>query len=153
VSAWEDFAFLHPPRVAPDSADPVAWSLDPEATQVLGQHALSHALFYDAARKHKDLVTRLRDVLRTIPRASPFARAYPASDLQLTELFVRASSVSYLRRTRGDEDAQRWMEDQIKRTGTDLVRPFFLAIEEYLAGKRWKDLDAFLDGLPAALGG
>jgi hypothetical protein len=43
------------------------------------------------------------------------------------------------------------MEDHIKRTGAPILRSFFNAIEEYLSGKRWKDMDAFLSDLPGAL--
>jgi len=151
ITVREDYAFLHPPRVAPDSEDPVSWSLDPERTQVLVQRELSRALLQDAMQGHKDLVARTREVLRTIPRDTPLVRSYPSADVQFTELFLRGSSASYLRRTRGDEAAARWMEDQIKRTGAPLLRSFFQAIEEYLAGKRWKDIGAFLSDLPEVL--
>ena len=112
---------------------------------------MSRALVYDAVRRHKDLVARVREVLALTPRDAPLIVSFPRADLQFAELFIRASSVSYLRRTRGDEAAERWMGDQIKRTGAHLVRSFFQAIEEYLAGKRWKDLDAFLADFPAAI--
>jgi len=151
ITVREDYAFLHPPRVPPDSEDPVSWSLDPEQTQVLVQRELSRALLQDAMQGIKDLVARTREVLRTIPRDAPLVRANPFADFQFTELFLRASSVSYLRRTRGDEAAARWMEDQIKRTGAPLLRFFFQAIEEYLGGKRWKDIGAFLSDLPGLL--
>jgi len=101
--------------------------------------------------RRKDLMTRMRDVLTSIPRDAPIVRSYPRADHQFMELFLRGSSASHLRRTRGDEAAERWMGDQIKRTGTTLVRSFFQAIEEYLAGKRWKDLDAFLIDIPRGL--
>lgn len=151
MSGWESFAFLHPPKVPPGSEDPVAWSFDPQRTQVLVQHELSHALHNDAVREHRDLAARLGPVLARIPRDSPFARAYAAADLRFAELFIRGSSVVYLRRTRGDEEAMRWLEDQERRLGTTLVRDVSLAIEEYLAGRRWSDLHAFLSDLPNVL--
>ncbi len=150
-AAREDYAFLHPPRVAIDSSDPVAWSVDSDRTQVLVQRELARALLRDAMLRRKDLMTRMRDVLTSIPRDAPIVRSYPRADHQFMELFLRGSSASHLRRTRGDEAAERWMGDQIKRTGTTLVRSFFQAIEEYLAGKRWKDLDAFLIDIPRGL--
>lgn len=146
-----DYAFLHPPRIPLDSRDPVSWSLDPERTQVLAQQELSHVLMYDATRGQKDMIARAREVVKSIPRDAPLVRSHPRADLQFAELFTRASSVSYLRRTRGDEAAERWMSDQVKRSGTSLLQSFFHAIEEYLAGKRWKDLDAFLSDLPRTL--
>lgn len=152
VTGWEDFAFLFPPRIPAGSADPVAWSLDPDATQVLALQELSHALLRDATRERKGLPSLLRQAFATIPKDAPFARAYPAPDRRFAELFIRGSSASYLRRTRGDEAAERWLDDEARRTGTPLVRDFFLAIEEYLGGRRWKTLDAFLRDLPKALG-
>jgi hypothetical protein len=151
ITVREDYAFLHPPRVAPTSEDPVSWSLDPERTQVLVQRELSRALLQEAMQERKDLVARTRDVLRLTPADAPLARSYPGAELQFAELFLRSSSASYLRRTRGDEAAARWMEDHIKRTGAPILRSFFNAIEEYLSGKRWKDMDAFLSDLPGAL--
>jgi hypothetical protein len=151
ITVREDYAFLHPPRVPPDSDDPVSWSLDPERTQVLVQRELSRALLEEAMQGHKNLVSRMREVLRAIPRDAPLVRSHPAEDLQFKELFLRGSSASYLRRTRGDEAAARWMEDQIKRTGAPLLRSFFQAIEEYLTGTRWKDLGGFLSDLPNTL--
>ncbi len=153
MNAWEDFAFLHPPRLPLDSRDPVAWSFDPQRAQVLAQHELSHALHYEASWTHKDLVPRLRPTLDGIPKDAPFARAYPEADLQFAELFIRGSSVSYLRRTQGDEAAMRWMDEQIRQLGTPLVRDFFRAIEAYLGGRRWPDIDVFLDDLPALIRG
>ncbi len=147
----DDIAFLFPPRIPPDSSDPVAWSLDPEATQVDVQHELSRALLQDAMRENKDLPFRLNPLFASIPSDIPFARAYPDPDVRFAELFIRGSSVSYLRRTRGDEAAQRWMDNQIRRTGSPLVRNFFNAIERYLEG-RWSTLDTFLRGLPKVLG-
>jgi hypothetical protein len=152
ASPWESFAFLRPPRVAASSPDPVAWSSDPEGTQVLAQHELSHALFDDAMREHGELVARLAPVLARVPPDAPLARVYRDADRRLAELFIRGSSVSYLRRTHGDEPAQRWLDGQARRLGTPLVRDFFLAIEAYLAGRRWSDLHAFLADLPTALG-
>lgn len=152
MSGWEAFAFLHPPRVPRDSPDPVAWSLDPQGTQVLAQHELSHALQYEATRPHKDLIPRLRSVLAKVPQDSSFARSYPGAELRFAELFIRGSSASYLKRTRGDEEARRWMEDQGRQLGTTLVQDFFLAIDEYLEGRRWSDLSAFLADLPNVLG-
>lgn len=148
----EDYAFLHPPRVAVDSEDPVAWSLDPERTQVLVQRDLAQALLQGAMQRQKDLVPRLRGLRTSIRRDAPLVRSYPRTDLQFAELFLRGSSVSYLRRTRGDEAAERWMEDQIKRTGTALIRSYFQAIEDFLAGGRWKDLDALLSEIPGTFG-
>lgn len=142
----ESYAFLHPPRL-PNAADPVAWSLDPERTQVLAQRELSRGLFQEALRRHKDLPARIGRTLETIPRDAPFVGSYPTAELQLTELFLRASSASYLRHTRGDEAAFRWLDGQIRRTGTTLLRTFYLAIEAFLGGK-WRDLDAFLEDLP-----
>lgn len=150
MTEWEAFAFLHPPRIPVESADPIAWSLDPDRTQVLTQYELSLALLYEATRKRKDLVPRLRPILSQIPPDAPFVRTYRDPDSQFAELFVRGSSVSYLRRTRGDEAALRWMEDQIRRLGVPLVRDFFLTIEEYLQGRRWSNLDTFLEDLPNA---
>lgn len=153
VTGWEDVAFLHPPAIAPTSTEPVSWSLNPEGTQVLAQHELSHGLHYDATRNLKDLVPRLRPVLRKIPRDSPLVRARPEPEGQFAELFIRASSVAYLRRTHGDEVAYRWMEDQITRAGTPLIKDFFLLIERYLSVRKWPDLHAFLEDLPQALQG
>lgn len=152
ASGWESFALLFPPAVDPTSADPVAWSLDPGATQILVQHELSHALFSDAVREHRDLVPALREVLARIPRDSAFARQFRDPETRVAELFIRGSSVAYLRRTRGDEEAYRWMEDQSRRLGTPLVRDFFLVIERYLSVRKWPDLAAFLADLPRALG-
>lgn len=153
MSGWETFAFLFPPRVHAASADPVSWSFDPQATQVLAQHELSHAILFDAMREHKALVAALRDTLALIPRDSAFARQFRDPDVRFAELFIRASTVSYLRRTRGDEAAYRWMEDQGRRLGTPLVRDFFLVIERYLSVRKWPDLRAFLADLPQALQG
>ena len=152
ASPWESFAFLRPPRVAAASADPVAWSSDPEGTQVLAQHELSHALFDDAVREHGDLAARLAPVLARVPPDAPLAKVYRDADRRLAELFLRGSSVAYLRRTHGHEPAQRWLDGQERRLGTPLVRDFFLAIEAYLGGRRWSDLHAFLADLPRVLG-
>src|SRR3990172_3554659 len=132
-------------------AFPYQLVVDPERTQVLVQRELSRALLEEAMQGHKNLVSRMREVLRAIPRDAPLVRSHPAEDLQFKELFLRGSSASYLRRTRGDEAAARWMEDQIKRTGAPLLRSFFQAIEEYLTGTRWKDLGGFLSDLPNTL--
>lgn len=151
LTGSEDYAFLHPPRITLNSTDPVSWSLDPERTQILAYRELSRGPFDEASRKHKDLGSRMTGALETIPRDAPFARSYPGADLQITELFLRASSASYLRHTRGGEAAYRWLDGQIRRTGTAILRTFFRAIEEFLVGKRWKDFDAFLADLPTAL--
>ncbi len=152
ANAWESFAFLRPPRVAASSSDPVAWSSDPEGTQVLAQHELSHALFDDAAREVGDLAARLAPLLAKVPPDAALARVYGTADRRTAELFIRGSSAAYLRRTRGDETAQRWLNEHARRLGTRLVRDFFLAIEAYLGGRRWSDLRAFLADLPDALG-
>jgi len=151
-SAWESFAFLFPPKVASDSDDPVAWSYDPDATQVLVQHELSHAILADAMRDHPGLASDLRAVLAKIPKDSHFAQTFKDGETRVAELFIRGSSVAYLRRTRGDEQAYRWMEEQARRLGTTLVRDFFLVIERYLSVRKWADLGAFLADLPKALG-
>lgn len=151
ASGWESFALLFPPALDGKSADPVSWSLDPQATQILVQHELSHALFSDALREHRDLVPALRDVLAKIPRDSSFARQFRDPETRVAELFIRGSSVAYVRRTRGDEEAYRWMEDQGRHLGTPLVRDFFLVIERYLSVRKWPDLRAFLAELPKAL--
>jgi len=148
----ENFAFLAPPRVALGSGSPVAWGRNPQGTQVLVQHELSHALTSDAMRAHDGLVLRLRAVLPKIPADSRLVRAHPDAERQVAELFILGSSVSYLRLTRSDEEAQRWMASEIRRQGTPLIRDFFLAIEEFLAGRRWSDLPSFLDDLPKVLG-
>ena len=150
-SAWESFAFLFPPKVAPDSDEPVAWSYDPDTTQVLVQHELSHALLADRIRERSGLASDLRAVLAKIPRDSHFAQVFPDGESRIAELFIRGSSVSYLRRTRGDEQAYQWMEDQGRRLGTPLIRDFFLVIERYLSVRKWPDLGAFLVDLPKAL--
>ena len=151
-SAWESFAFVFPPKVASDSDDPVAWSYDPDATQVLVQHELSHAILADAMRDHPGLASDLRAVLAKIPKDSHFAQTFKDGETRVAELFIRGSSVAYLRRTRGDEQAYRWMEEQARRLGTPLVRDFFLVIERYLSVRKWADLGAFLTDLPKALG-
>ena len=147
MSGWESFAFLFPPRVNPKSEDPVAWSFDPEATQVLVQHELSHALAYDLLRQHRGVVAALKNTLALIPRDSAFARQFQEAQARFAELFIHASSVSYLRRSHGDEVARRWMEDQMRRLGTSLVQDFFLALEQYLGTRRWSDLGTFLGDL------
>lgn len=152
TTSWEDIAFLHPPRVALRSASPVAWGLDPRATQVLVQHELSHSLAREAIRWQDDLLPRVSAVLPTIPPESRLARAHPEPEQQLVELFILGSTVSYFRRTRGDEEAQRWMATEVRRQGTPLIRDFFRAIEEFLGGRRWSDLHAFLGDLPKVLG-
>ncbi|HEV8594843.1 MAG TPA: hypothetical protein VGR51_04865 [Thermoplasmata archaeon] len=151
ASGWESSALLYPPKVDPASADPVSWSLDPQATQVLVQHELSHALFSDAIREHRDLVPAMRPVLAKIPRDSVFARQFKDSESQVAELFLHASSVAFLRRSGGDEEAYRWMEEQSRHLGTPLIRDFFLVIERYLSVRKWADLRAFLADLPKAL--
>jgi len=150
-NGWEAFALLHPPYVARGSDDPVSWSLDPEATQAVTLQELSHAMMLDAAKEQADLVSRLWPVLTRIPRDAPLAREVPDAGLRFAALFARGSSASYLRRTRGDEAAQRWLEDEVRRLGTPLVKDFFLAIEQYLERRRWPDLHAFLSDLPKAL--
>jgi len=151
-SAWESFAFLFPPKVAPESDDPVAWSYDPDTTQVLAQHELSHAIFADCLRDRPGLASDLRAVLAKIPKDSHFAQTFKDGETRVAELFIRGSSVAYLRRTRGDEQAYRWMEEQAHRLGTPLVRDFFLVIERYLSVRKWADLREFLADLPKALG-
>lgn len=152
MSGWETFAFLFPPRITPDSPDPVSWSLDPQTTQVLVQHELSHAIVYDLMREHKSVVAALRPTLSSIPRDSAFARQFRDPDTRFAELLIRASSVSYMRRTQGDEEARRWMEDQMRRLGAHLIQDFFRALEQYLERRRWPDIHRFLDDLPAVLG-
>ncbi len=151
ASGWESYALLFPPKVDAKSRDPVAWSFDPQATQVLVQHELSHALFADAMKEHRQVAPALRGVLAKVPPDSPFARHFRDPEAQLAELFIRGSTVAYLRRSGGDEEAYRWMDDQGRRLGTPLVREFFLVIERYLSVRKWPDLRAFLGDLPAAL--
>ncbi|HYS72214.1 MAG TPA: hypothetical protein VEM95_07305 [Thermoplasmata archaeon] len=150
-SAWESFAFLFPPKVPPSSDDPVAWSYDPDATQVLVQHELSHAILADLLRNRPGLASDLRGVLAKIPPDSYFAQTFKDGETRVAELFIRGSSVAYLRRTRGDEQAYQWMEEQGRRLGTPLVRDFFMVIERFLSVRKWPDLGAFLADLPKAL--
>ena len=152
VAGLDDLAFLHPPKVAAESRDPVAWSLDPQGTQVLALHELGHALFAGAAAAVKDLVPRLQPVLAKVPADSAFARRFPAAESQVAELFLRGASAAFLRHSRGDEEALRWLGEQAARLGTNLPRDVSLAIEEYLGRRRWTDLRAFLADLPKILG-
>jgi len=151
-SAWESFAFLFPPNVPRDSDNPVAWSYDPDTTQVLAQHELSHAILADYMQNRPGLASDLRGVLAKIPPDSHFAQTFKDGETRVAELLIRGSSVSYLRRTRGDELAYRWMEEQGRRLGTPLVRNFFLVIERYLSVRKWPDFGAFLADLPKVLG-